>query len=178
MIFCSKCGHKNLKVIPDGDNRERAVCSECGFIHYENPRIICGCLPVYEDKVLLCKRAIEPRYGYWTLPAGFMENGETLEEGAKRESWEEAFAELDNLSLYTIFNIPALHQVHMFFKGDLIQGQHKVGDESLETQLYTEDEIPWDDLAFPTIGKSLKHFFSDRKTKQYPMRIEDLIRRR
>jgi len=175
MKFCSHCGGLNHQTIPQGDNRERAVCSQCNFIHYQNPNIICGCLPIYEDKVLLCKRAIEPRLGFWTLPAGFMENGETLQEGAQRETWEEAKAKLENLCLYSVFNLPKINQVYVIFKAELIGGEHSVGEESLETRLYHEHEIPWDNLAFPTITNTLKRYFSDRKTGEFPLIIEDLI---
>lgn len=175
MKFCSHCGGLNQLSIPKGDNRERSVCSQCGFIHYQNPNIICGCLPIYKNKVLLCKRAIEPRFGFWTLPAGFMENGETLQEGAQRETWEEAKATLENMTLYSIFNLPNINQVYIIFKADVVDGIHAVGEESLETRFYEEHEIPWDNLAFPTITKTLKRFFEDRKTNHYPIIIEDLI---
>jgi ADP-ribose pyrophosphatase YjhB (NUDIX family) len=175
MKFCSHCGGNIRQSIPEADNRLRAVCTQCGFIHYQNPNVICGCLPIHQNKVLLCKRAIEPRYGFWTLPAGFMENGETLQEGAERETWEEARATLSNLELYSIFNLPKINQVYIIFRADLVEGIHNVGEESLETQLYEESEIPWNNLAFPTINKTLKHYFNDRKTGNFPIRMEDLI---
>jgi len=175
MKYCSHCGSLNRQSIPEGDNRERSVCSQCNFIHYQNPNIICGCLPIHQDKVLLCKRAIEPRHGFWTLPAGFMENGETLQEGAQRESWEEAKASLTNLELYSIFNLPTISQVYIIFRAELVNGFHDVGEESSETKLYDESEIPWDDLAFPTISKTLKHYFKDRKSGVFPVHMEDLI---
>jgi ADP-ribose pyrophosphatase YjhB (NUDIX family) len=178
MKFCSRCGGKNDQRIPEGDNRERAVCTECGFIQYVNPNVVCGVLPVFEEKVLLCKRAIEPRYGFWTLPAGFMENGETLQEGAARETWEEACASVENLELYSIFNLPSINQVYIMFRADLVEGEHSAGEESLESELYAEEEIPWEELAFPTISKTLKHYFEDRKTGVYPVRVEDLIYKR
>jgi len=178
MKFCIHCGNENHHSIPQGDSRKRAICRQCGHIHYENPKIICGSLPVFEDKVLLCKRAIQPRLGLWTLPAGFMENEETLQEGAQRESWEEARARLQNLQLYTIFNLPDINQVYMLFKSDLIAGEHAPGEESIETRLYTEHEIPWGALAFPTIKKTLEHYFEDRKNGHFPLRIEDLIYQR
>ena len=161
-------------MIPDGDNRERHVCDACGFIHYFNPRIIAGCLPTYGDKVLLCRRAIEPRKGYWTLPAGFMENGETTEQAALRETWEEAEAKLELKGLYSLFNLPHINQVYIFFRGEVIDGKFGVGEESLETQLFAEHEIPWDSLAFPTIYKALKHFFADREEGAFPVHMEDI----
>ena len=175
MKFCSNCGKDVQRKIPEGDDRERNVCDHCDTIHYQNPRIITGCLPIHEDKVLLCKRAIEPRYGYWTLPAGFMENGETILEGALRESWEEAKAAINVDSLYTMFNLPHINQVYFFYRGTLSNLEFGPGTESIEVQLFTEDTIPWDELAFPVIKKTLEHYFSDRKTNTFPMRSEDLL---
>lgn len=174
MKFCSQCGNTVSLQIPQGDNRERHVCDSCGFIHYLNPRIVAGSLPTYGDKVLLCKRAIEPRKGYWTLPAGFMENGETTEQAAARETWEEAEAKLEMRGLYSLFNLPHINQVYIFFRGEIINGEFGVGDESLETQLFAEQDIPWDSLAFPTIYKTLKHYFHDRKHGTFPVRMEDI----
>ena len=160
--------------VPDGDNRERHVCDSCGVIHYVNPRIIAGTLPTYEGKVLLCRRAIEPRKGYWTLPAGFMENGETSAEAAARETIEEAEAEVNLHGLYTVFNLPHISQVYLFYRADVIDGKFGAGVESLESQLFEEQDIPWDELAFPTIHRTLKLYFEDRKTELYPVRSEDL----
>lgn len=174
MKFCSQCGSEVTIKIPEGDNRHRHVCENCGFIHYQNPRIICGCLPYWEDKVLLCKRAIEPRLGFWTLPAGFMENGETIQEGAARETFEEAEAEVELGDLYTVFNLPAINQVYMFFLGEVKDGKFGVGEESLASDLYAEEEIPWDELAFPTITKTLKLYFEHRKTNKFPVQVIDL----
>ena len=142
--------------MPEGDNRERAVCSACDTIHYQNPKIVAGALPVWEDRILLCKRAIEPRYGTWTLPAGFMENGETVEQGARRETHEEARAELQELSLYTMLSIPHISQVYIMFRGQLMaEDAFSPGDESLETTLFAEHEIPWDEIAFPVIADGM-----------------------
>ncbi len=177
MNFCSSCGASVTLQIPAGDNRERHVCGECDTIHYQNPRIITGCLPIYQDQVLLCKRAIEPRHGWWTLPAGFMENGETTAEGALRESFEEAKANIAIEGLYTLFNVPYINQVYMLYKGTLKDLDFGPGEESLEVELFREDEIPWEELAFPFVGKTLKHYFSDRKNNHFPLRCEDLVRR-
>ncbi len=174
MKHCSDCGSTVSLKIPPGDSRERHVCDDCGAIHYINPRIIAGTLPVYQNKVLLCRRAIEPRKGYWTLPAGFMENGETTEQAAARETIEEAEARVNIHGLYTVFNLPHISQVYMFFLADLINGEYGVGEESLETQLFEEHEIPWKELAFPTIHRSLKLYFEDRKSDQYPVRVESI----
>lgn len=174
MKYCSQCGNEVRFSIPGGDNRERYWCPNCGAIHYQNPRIIAGVLPVWEGRILLCKRAIEPRLGYWTLPAGFLENGETLEEGARRETREEALAEVDIHDLYTVFNLPHIHQVYMFFRGTLVEGKFGVGEESSDAALFTADEIPWDELAFPTIHKTLKYFLGDRESGEYPIRMRDI----
>ena len=174
MKFCSACGGTVALKIPDGDNRERHVCDACDSIHYQNPRIVAGCVPVWEDKVLLCKRAIEPRANYWTLPAGFLENGETVASGAARETVEEANASVSNLSLYTVFSLPHISQVYMFYRASLNNLEFYAGEESLEVALFTEADIPWDDLAFPVISSTLRHFFADRSTETYPTRYEEL----
>jgi len=169
MKFCQSCGSAVNILIPDGDNRERHVCTTCGDIHYQNPKIVAGCLPIWEDKVLLCKRAINPRYNYWTLPAGFMENGESLEQAALRESTEEANAVLENLQLYTVISLPHISQVYTMFLADLKNTDFFPGEESLETELFTEDKIPWEKLAFKTIDTTLKNFFIDRKKGTFPL---------
>lgn len=171
MKFCSSCGNTVILQIPAGDDRERFVCSSCEIIHYSNPRVIVGCVPVYEGKVLLCKRAIEPRKHYWTLPAGFMENGETSVEGAARETWEEARARVSNIDLYRVFDVPYISQIYMFYRCDLNDGVHGVGPESLATDLYAEKDVPWDKIAFPVVTQTLKEFFSDAATGQFPVRV-------
>ncbi len=176
MKFCSSCGSTVVLEIPAGDDRHRHVCKDCDTIHYQNPRIITGCLPLHEDKVLLCKRAIEPRHGFWTLPAGFMENGETTIEGALRESWEEAKATIAIDELYTLFNLPHINQVYLFYRGQLANLEFGPGEESLDVQLFTEAEIPWDQLAFPVVNRTLQLFFEDRKHGLYPLHSEDIIR--
>jgi ADP-ribose pyrophosphatase YjhB (NUDIX family) len=178
MKHCSHCGSEVELQIPNGDDRHRHVCTDddCNAIHYQNPKIIAGCLPVYGDKVLMCKRAIEPRYGLWTLPAGFMENNESVEEGAARETWEEARAKVELDSLYTLFSLPQISQVYMMFRGHLTEPEFSAGPESLEVALFSEDEIPWDEIAFPLVKKTLRHFFSDRKTGEYPMRSEAIYK--
>ena len=178
MKFCSVCGSSVSWIIPADDNRERHVCDNpsCSTIHYQNPRIIAGCLPVYRDQVLLCKRAIEPRHGYWTLPAGFLENGETIEEGARRESWEEAQANLQATTLYTMFDLPHIHQVYFFYKAELADLNFGAGIESLEVQLFNEEEIPWQELAFPVVEETLKYYFEDRKKQEFIFRNEVLMR--
>ncbi|GAB1269097.1 NUDIX hydrolase [Aurantivibrio infirmus] len=177
MKFCSNCGDSVELSIPSGDDRKRHVCNSCDTIHYQNPRIIAGCLPIFEDKVLLCKRAIAPRLGFWTLPAGFMENGETTEQGALRESWEEARAEIIVDGLYTLFSLPYINQVYMFYRGNLANLNYSAGAESLEVDLFSEEQIPWEELAFPVVKKTLQHYFSDRKNQHFPLRSEDLLYR-
>jgi ADP-ribose pyrophosphatase YjhB (NUDIX family) len=170
MNYCSKCAHETVREIPEGEDRERDVCPACGEIFYVNPKVIVGCIPTIGDKVLLCKRAIEPRYGKWTLPAGFMENRETTEEGAARETWEEAEARTVNMALYRIFDVPHISQVYVFYRCDVLDDKFGAGSESLESKLYAEDEIPWDELAFPVVVEMLKEFFEDRKTQEFPVR--------
>jgi ADP-ribose pyrophosphatase YjhB (NUDIX family) len=174
MKFCSQCGNPVTRMIPTGDNRMRHVCGHCATVHYENPRIVAGCLPVWRDQVLLCRRAIEPRRGYWTLPAGFMENGETIEQAAARETLEEACARVRDLSLYTLFDLPHISQVYMLFRAELVDLDFAVGEESLEVRLFAESEIPWSELAFPTIGRTLECFFADRRLNLFPVRNEPL----
>jgi ADP-ribose pyrophosphatase YjhB (NUDIX family) len=174
MKFCSNCGGSVSHLIPQGDNRLRHVCGQCQTVHYQNPRIIAGCLPVWGEQVLLCRRAIEPRRGYWTLPAGFMENGETLEQAAARETHEEACARVRSLTLYTLFDLPHINQVYMLFRAELVDLDFAPGAESLEVELFHEQDIPWSELAFPAVGRTLECYFADRITQHYPVRNEPL----
>jgi len=174
MKFCSQCGNPVSEEIPEGDNRERFVCPSCHTIHYQNPRIIAGCLALHEDQVLLCKRSIEPRLGKWTLPAGFLENGETIEEGALREMQEEANANATILDIYTMFSLPHISQIYMFFRAQLTDLNFFPGDESEDVRLFREDEIPWDDLAFPVVYDTLKFYLEDRVNDDYPVRTRDI----
>ncbi|MBZ9566170.1 NUDIX hydrolase [Modicisalibacter tunisiensis] len=173
MNFCSHCGEPVRFAIPEGDDRPRYLCDACGSIHYQNPRIVAGTLPVHDGRILLCRRAIAPRRGYWTLPAGFMENAETTLEAAARETREEACAEVAIHGLYTLINLPHINQVFMIFLADL-EGGFAAGPESLEVALFGEDEIPWDELAFPTIERTLRHYFSDRRHGAYPLHMSDI----
>ena len=164
MKFCSECGSDQIKKeIPKGDNRLRSVCGNCGTIHYRNPKVITGCLPIWRDKVLLCRRAIEPRKGYWNVPAGFMELGESAEEGAAREVWEEAEARVEIESALTIFTFTKFSHVYIQFVGKLIDGKYGIGEESTEVQLFAEEEIPWSEMAFESSTFALKKYFEDRK---------------
>lgn len=169
MKFCSACGAPVRFRVPKGDNLPRYVCDHCDTVHYHNPRIVAGALATSGDHILLCRRAIEPRHGYWTLPAGFMENGETIEEAAARETAEEACAKVNFEGLYTIVNVPNIGQVHMMYRGQLIDDSHEPGPESLETELVHVDEIPWDELAFPSVRFTLERFIEDRRSGQYAL---------
>ncbi|TNE77634.1 MAG: NUDIX domain-containing protein [Gammaproteobacteria bacterium] len=177
MNYCSNCGNPVTIKIPAGDNRERHVCDNCDAVHYQNPRIIAGCIPVYGDRVLLCRRAIEPRRGYWTLPAGFLENGETVLQGALRECQEEAGAEISNPQLYGVYDIPHISQVYVFYRGPLLDKTYSAGEESLEVELFHEQEVPWDELAFPVITLALEHFFHDHNRESPMVRTATISRR-
>lgn len=168
--FCSSCGAEVQQYIPEGDNRPRHVCDQCDTIHYQNPKMVVGTIPEWQDRILLCKRAIEPRYGLWTLPAGFMENGETSQQGAIRETWEEARARVELAELYTLFNLPKINQVYLLFRAHLQDLDFAPGDESLEVALFREDEIPWDRLAFPVVIETLKLYFDDRRNSSLRLR--------
>jgi ADP-ribose pyrophosphatase YjhB (NUDIX family) len=162
MNFCSQCGAPVELRIPPGDHLPRYVCTRCGTIHYQNPRIIAGCVPDHQGRVLLCRRAIEPRLGFWTFPAGFMENRETVQQAAARESLEEAQAHVEIGSLLAVVHVLEAHQVHMFFRATLPQAEFGISAESLEVGLFAEADIPWDDIAFPSIEFALRRYFSDR----------------
>lgn len=161
--FCSACGARVQHLVPPGDNLPRHVCTACHTIHYQNPRMVVGTLPVWENRILLCRRAIEPRRGFWTLPAGFMENGESLEQAAARETAEEAGCEIELGKLFAIVSIPPIHQVHFFYRATLLGPDCNPGEETLETALLHEDEVPWDDLAFHSVRYAIQQFFADRR---------------
>jgi ADP-ribose pyrophosphatase YjhB (NUDIX family) len=175
MKFCSQCASPVAVRIPDGDTLERHVCDACGQIHYQNPKIIAGCIPHWQGQILLCRRAIEPRHGLWTIPAGFMENGETIEQAAMRETYEEACARVEISGLYAIFNIPHVSQVYMIFRAELLDGEFSPGIESLETALFSEKEIPWSDMAFPVVVQSLQRFFADRPGDHFPPFVDTIV---
>lgn len=169
MNFCVKCGANTHYTIPPGDNQLRYVCRSCGYIHYENPKIVCGCLVRFDDRILLCKRGIEPRKDRWTFPAGFLERHETSIEGAKRETREEAHADVEIEMLYTQFDLSYISQIYQFYLADL-HGSFATGDETLDVQLFSEESIPWEQLAFPVIRKSLECYFADRARGTYTFR--------
>ncbi|XHS78344.1 NUDIX hydrolase [Burkholderiaceae bacterium UC74_6] len=165
--FCPSCGSPCEYQVPPDDNRERATCTACAEIHYENPINVVGTLPIWgegaEAKVLLCKRAIEPRYGLWTLPAGFLELGESVAEGAARETAEEAGARIELQELFSLINVPSVGQVHLFHRARLLSPEFDPGPETLEAKLFAEAEVPWDQVAFRTVRLTLERFFEDRR---------------
>ena len=171
---CKACGAATEYRIPADDNRERATCTGCGAVHYENPLNVVGTVPAWEDQVLLCRRNIEPRHGYWTLPAGFMELGETAAEGALRETIEEAGAHIELLGLYTFLNVVRVGQLHLYFRARLLDTVFAPGPETIEAQLFREDEIPWDALAFRTVRVTLEHYFADRRRGQFELHSADI----
>ena len=176
MKFCCYCANPVIQKIPENDDRLRFVCENCKTVHYENPKIVTGCLPIWEDTILLCKRSIEPRCGYWTLPAGFLEMDETSIEGAIRETWEEATARVEVQGLYSVFNLPHVNQVYMMFRSRLLDLDFRPGQESEEVCLFREEHIPWDELAFSTVRQTLIFYFEDRPGDCYPLHTGNLIR--
>ena len=173
--YCKQCGTVVLYRLPDdGDTKERAVCTSCNTVHYENPLNVVGTVPHWGDKVLLCKRNIEPRWGKWTLPAGFMELGETTAQGAARETDEEAGAQFEMQDLLTLINVPRVGQVHLFYRARLLSDAFNPGTETIEARLFAEDEIPWDEIAFRTVKETLERYFSDRRAGRYSIHQVDI----
>jgi ADP-ribose pyrophosphatase YjhB (NUDIX family) len=174
MKFCSNCGALVARRVPPGDTLPRYVCDACGEIHYLNPKLVVGAIPEHEGRVLLCRRAIEPRYGYWTLPAGFMENDETAAEGALRETLEEAGARIALDGPFSMISVPRVSQVHVFYRARLLDLAFDPGEESLEVALVEEDQVPWQDIAFRTVAITLRHWFADRARGTFGFHAEDL----
>jgi len=177
MKYCSQCGAPVELRVPPGDHLPRYVCDACGAIHYQNPRLVVGCVPEYEGRILLCRRAIEPRLGYWTIPAGFMENGETLQQAAARESHEEALARVEIGSLLAVVHVLHARQVHVFFRATLPKAEYGVGTESLEVALVAPAEIPWGEIAFPSTEFALRHYLEDRAAGREPHHFTTIDRR-
>lgn len=176
MNFCSHCGAAVTLEVPAGDDRPRHVCQSCGTIHYQNPKIVAGSIPEWDGQVLLCRRAIEPRYGLWTIPAGFMENGETVEQAAVRETWEEARAELVDRELYALYNIPYIDHVYVIYRAALPAPTFAAGPESLEVRLFDEQDIPWDKLAFRVVTAVLGRYFADRRNGRFTTLVDEIRR--
>ena len=176
MNFCSNCGKLLTYQEPPGDDRPRYCCESCGEVHYQNPKLVVGCIPESEDKLLLCRRAIEPCYGLWTLPAGYLENGETVADGAIRETLEEAQARVDILAPYALFNICHVNQIYLMFRARLKDNRFRPGTESLEVKLFREKEIPWDKIAFRVIDATLRQYYADRKNGSFPFSMGNIAK--
>ena len=176
MKFCSNCGNAVVLKVPAGDTLPRHVCEACDTIHYQNPKMIVGCIAEWEDRILLCRRAIEPRHGLWTVPAGFMENGETTAQGAARETLEEANARVEIGPLYAMYNIPHINQVYILFRARLLDLDFSAGSESLEVRLFDEVDIPWEQLAFATVRNTLTHYYADRQAGEYRFHLGTIER--
>lgn len=172
--FCRSCGTHVRYFVPQDDNRERASCPACGTVHYENPLAVVGTLPVWMSQVLLCRRNIEPRFGLWTLPGGFLELGETTEQGALRETTEEAGAQIELQGLYTVLNVVHVGQVHLYYRARMLGPHLDPGPETIEAKLFDEQDIPWDELAFETVRTTLRCFFQDRQSSHFPVRCADI----
>lgn len=168
MKFCSNCGAQVDFRIPAGDALPRHVCARCGTIHYQNPKLVVGALAEWEDRILLCRRAIEPRHGMWTLPAGFMENGESTAQAATRETLEEACARIELGAMYTLIDVPHISQVHIIYRARLLDLDFRPGEESLDVALFEEKDIPWEQIAFRTIALTLHKYFEDRRRGEWP----------
>jgi ADP-ribose pyrophosphatase YjhB (NUDIX family) len=172
---CRACGALTAYIVPADDNRERAVCTACDTVHYENPLNVVGTVPIWGDQVLLCKRNIEPRRGFWTLPAGFMELGETAEQGALRETDEEAGLHVALQGLYAVMSVPRVGQVHLYFRAEMLDAHIDPGPETMEARLFSESEIPWDQLAFHTVRETLTFYFADRRIGHFPVRSVSVL---
>ena len=168
MNYCSNCGQPVIHRTPPGDDRLRFCCEACGMVHYQNPKLVVGCIPEMEDRILLCRRAIEPCYGKWTLPAGYLENGESVAAGAKRETLEEARARVEILTPYALYNICHVNQIYLMFRARLKDMRFGAGAESLEVKLFYPDDIPWEEIAFRVIDATLKKYFEDRPAGEFP----------
>ena len=174
MKFCSNCASPVVQRVPPGDSLPRYVCDRCGEIHYQNPRVVVGTVPEWEGRVLLCRRAIEPRYGYWTLPAGFMENGETVAAGAARETLEEAGTRIELAEAFSMISVPRVNQVHVFFRARVLDLEFRPGAETLEVALFEEPGIPWKDIAFRTVSLTLERWFADRRSGRFSFHTAEI----
>jgi len=175
MKFCPHCGADIAQAIPEGDDRPRFVCNRCQTIHYQNPKIVVGTIPEWENRLLLCRRAIEPQAGMWTLPAGYLENGETMIDGARRETREEAGADLKTLAPFALFDLPFINQVYVMFYGPLASNLYRAGKESLEVRLFDEADIPWNERAFTVVRETLERFFRDRAAGRFLLHTGTIV---
>jgi len=174
MNFCSNCGQPVTRRTPPGDDRSRFYCESCGVVHYQNPKLVVGCIPAMENQILLCRRAIEPGYGKWTLPAGYLENGESVAAGAKRETREEAQARVEILAPYALYNICHVDQIYLMFRARLIDKRFQAGSESLEVKLFDQEDIPWEEIAFRVITATLLQYFEDRRSGRFSFFVESI----
>jgi len=178
MRYCSNCAQPVATSVPAGDNRPRAVCGSCGTIHYVNPKLVVGCVPEHQGQILLCRRAIEPRLGFWTVPAGFMELGETMAEAALRETLEEALARVELGRLFSIVDVVQAGQVHVFFEGRLREPGFGVGAETLEVRLFRPEDIPWPELAFQSVRIALEQYLDNGRSGNTELRLQAATRKR
>lgn len=174
ILFCTQCGSRVALRTPEGDDRPRHTCTACGYVHYQNPKLVVGCIPEYENRILICRRNIEPRKGKWTLPAGFLENSETAREGALRETFEEALVRVEILAPYRLFDLAFVNQLYLMFRALILVPDFGPTHESSEVRLVNENGIPWDDIAFPVIKKTLGHYFRDREVGTYAFQSLEL----
>ena len=172
MKFCTNCGNPVQLTIPENDDRQRFCCNHCGVIHYQNPRLVVGAIPEWKNRILLCRRDIEPQRGLWTLPAGYLENGESVEDGARRETWEETRSTIIGLTPYFLADLVQINQLYLMFRCRLAQPEFAITRESSELRLFREEDIPWDDIAFQVIRVTLQRYFADRVTGIFPFRNE------
>ena len=177
MKFCSHCGASLSYRIPSGDDRPRHVCDNCGTVHYENPKVVVGCIPVWENKLLLCRRAIEPGFGKWTLPAGYLENGETAEQGAVRETYEETGARVEIVQPYALFSLTFVDHIYFMFHARMLSSHFVPGKESLSVRLFSEPEIPWSEIAFSVIRETLERFFREKPRDRLILQVGEMARR-
>lgn len=174
MKFCSNCAAPVAKRVPPGDSLPRWLCDRCGVIHYENPRLVIGTVPEWDGRLLLCRRAIEPRYGYWTLPAGFMENDETAGGAALRETLEESGARVELVAPFSMISVPHANQVHVFYRARLLELEFRPGEETMDVALFDEAQLPWKEIAFRSVGLTLRHWLADRKLGTFGFHAEDI----
>ena len=174
MNYCSACSAPVSKKVPPGDNLPRFVCEVCQAIHYQNPKIVAGCIPEWRDQILLCRRAIEPKSGLWTFPAGFMEIGESTEQAAIRETWEEANARVELTGLSAVLSLPHIGQVYMVFRGRMLSSEFKAGEESLDVRLFSPQHIPWDDIAFPVVKEVLRRHVDNTAVGHHSVYVASL----